>query len=146
MAAANQWTQLENIGPGPLSETSSVLDSGRSVIVLFGGVTSGGTVTGNTWEGPLPLPPLAVLSATLQIDGNLLVTSIALNQPAPKGGVSVNVSLTSQGQTVAGSPTQLSAAAGQTAVGTFESSLPAGTYTLTAQIPGTPAVSGSITF
>jgi Galactose oxidase, central domain len=143
--SGNLWAQLENIGPGPLSEAVSALDSARSVIVLFGGVTAA-ALTGNTWEGPLPMPPLAVLSAALQMDGNLLVTSITLNRPAPAGGVLVNVSLTNQGQTVVGSPTQLSAAAGQTAVGTFESSLPAGTYILTAQIPGTPAVSGSITF
>ena len=143
--SGNLWTQLENIGPGPLSEAESVLDTGRGAIVLFGGVTSSGTATGNTWEVPLPPPPLAVLSATLLIEGNLLVTSIVLNGQAPAGGVSVNVSLTKQGQTVAGSPSQLAVAAGQTTVGTFEFTPSAGTYTLTAQLAGTPAVSGSIT-
>jgi Galactose oxidase, central domain len=152
--SGNLWKQLANIGPGPLCEAASVVDSGRNVVVLFGGVTApitalgtpAGGISGNTWEGPLPAPPLAVLLATLQIEGDLLVTLITLNRPAPAGGASVNVSLTNQGQTVAGSPVQLSAAAGDTVVGTFESSLPAGTYILTAQIPGTPAVSGSITF
>ena len=66
----NLWTQLENIGPGPLSEAASVLDSGRNVIVLFGGLVTAanaigrqvGWISGNTWEGPLPAPPLAVRS------------------------------------------------------------------------------------
>ena len=150
--SGNLWTQLENIGPGPLGEAASVLDSGRNVVVLFGGVTTAsGAVTqatrvsGNTWEGPLPSPPLAVLSAVLQIEDNFLVMLITLNGPAPAGGVSVNVSVTKQGQTVAGWPTQLEVAAGQATAGTFQGVPLPGTYTLTAQIPGTPIVSGSIT-
>ncbi len=150
--SGNLWKQLENIGPGPLSEAASVLDSGRNVVVLFGGVTTAsGAVTqatrvsGNTWEGPLPLPPLAVLSVALQLTGTQLIATITVNSPAPAGGISVNVSVTKQGQPVAGWPTQLEVAAGQATAGTFQGVPLPGTYTLTAQIPGTPVVSGSIT-
>ena len=144
--SGNLWTQSENIGPGSLSEAASVVDSGRNVVVLFGGVTNGaGGLSGNTWEGSLPAPPLAVLSAALRFEADELFTVIALNGPAPAGGISVNVSLTKEGQTVIGSPVQLSAAPGQTTVGTFSFAPTAGTYTLTAQIPGTLVVSGSIT-
>ena len=144
--SGNLWTQLENIGPGPLSETVSVADTGRGVIVLFGGVTGAGTATGDTWEGPLPPPPLAVLTAALQNEGLLIVTAIVLNGPAPTGGVAVNVSLTRDGVPLVGSPTQLTVAAGQTAAPGFSFGPAPGLFILTAQIPGTPAVSGSITF
>ena len=98
-------------------------------------------MTGNTWEGPLPL---AVLSAALQNDGVLILTAIVLNGPAPTGGVAVNVSLTREGVPIGGSPTQLTVAAGQTAAPVFAFGIAAGTFILIAQIPGKPAVSGSI--
>ena len=151
--SGNLWKQLANIGPGPLCEAASVVDSGRSVVVLFGGVptpiaalgTPAGGISGNTWEGPLPAPPLAVLSAALQNEGILIVTAIVLNGPAPTGGVAVNVSLTREGVPLVGSPTQLTVAAGQTAAPGFAFGVAPGTFVLTAQIPGTPVVSGSIT-
>ena len=83
-------------------------------------------MTGNTWEGPLPSPPLAVLSAALQNDGILIVTAIVLNGPAPTGGVAVNVSLTREGVPIGGSPTQLTVPAGQTAAPAFAFGVAAG--------------------
>ena len=155
----NLWTQLENIGPGALGEAASVLDSGRNVIVLFGGVmTASGTVTqatrvsGNTWEGPLPAaltPPgtVAVQSITLQqVNQEQFALTFNLTGPAPASGVIVTLTLLSQGQVV-GAPEPVTIPAKLTSF-TIPLSFPAGltgTLILSAQIAGTPAVSTSVT-
>jgi N-acetylneuraminic acid mutarotase len=46
------WTQVQDIGPGPLEGAQMTFDSGRSRIVLFGGLADTG-VSGSTWEAPV---------------------------------------------------------------------------------------------
>jgi hypothetical protein len=149
--SGNLWKQLENFGPGPLSGAASVVDTGRGVVVLFGGMMTASTspvaFSGNTWEAPVPTsvtPTLAVQSVTLQIQEGKLITGVTLNGPAPATGILVSVALTKDGLPVVGGPVQLGVQGGQTTATTFELTPSAGTYVLIAQIPETPAMQATI--
>ena len=44
------WSLRSSTGPSPRSQSFMVFDSGRNVVVLFGGTTPTGVVFGDTWE------------------------------------------------------------------------------------------------
>ena len=44
------WTQRQDMGPGPLELAAMAFDKARAKIVLFGGIMSGGSPSGSTWE------------------------------------------------------------------------------------------------
>ena len=158
--SGNLWKQLANIGPGPLSDAASVVDSGRNVVVLFGGVTTpiaalgtpAGGISGNTWEGPLPTAvtppgPLAVQSITLQkeITGQFVLTFTFTGQ-TPTSGVTVMLTIYNQGgQQVSTEPVTIGAGLTTFAMQfSFPTAL-TGNFILSAQIAGTPAVTAPFT-
>jgi hypothetical protein len=79
---AKHWTQLQDIGPGPLQGAAMAFDSGRSRIVLSGGLAvavgnqdqaSPIPLQGFTWEAPVETsvaPPASIAVASLSIPGS----------------------------------------------------------------------------
>jgi hypothetical protein len=152
--SGNLWTQLENIGPGAMSEAVSVLDSARSVIVLFGGMGQAIGISGSTWEGPLPAPltppgTVAVQSITLQQQPtqDQFALTINLTGVTPTNGVTVTLTIYSQAGQQVDAPESVTIGAGLTTF-TMPLSFPTalkGSYILSAQIAGTPAVTTPFT-
>jgi hypothetical protein len=156
------WTQVQDIGPGPLQGAAITFDSGRSRVVLNGGLAVAPAnegqalpipLQGFTWECPVePPPPVVVGVASLNVPGSAagggvasgvpLSLTITLTGPAPAGGAMVSFSGPVFTTTGANLP------AATIPAGTSEITLPiefapgtTGQVTFSAQVAGTPAVS-----
>ena len=148
------WTQRQDIGPGSRYDHSLIFDSGRSQVVLFGGIkTAGGLFIGDTWEHQ-ETPPLSVSS--LQIipnsgaGGDQITATITLSAPASVNGATVQMSFSGQGQTFStiSLPNVAVPAGAATVQAQFavpNSVLVAEGYSVLAQIAGTQAVSAGFT-
>jgi hypothetical protein len=148
------WTQMQDIGPGPLQGTSMAFDSARGRVVLFGGLTSfkapegSGLVdflSGFTWEAPVATnvissAPVGVASVSLPPNVRSeqpVIIHITLTGPAPQGGAVVFLG----GPIFRGvPPAPVTIAAGLTSADITVTFMLPGVFTLTAQIQGTPLV------
>jgi hypothetical protein len=159
------WTDRQDIGPGPLASAAATFDSARQKVILFGGVGSAATESGLTWETVVtPVPsPIRVVSlafppnvAALPVVGIFPQFVVTLSGPAPAGGSRVNVTggpifgfSIDIGQNVKVNVSPLQAVTvpvGSIAVSTVFA-VPLGSagtqMSVSAEIPGTPAVSAS---
>jgi hypothetical protein len=155
------WTQLQDIGPGPLQGASLAFDSGRSRVVLFGGLSAfstpdpaalTGLLSGFTWESPIAQ---AVAAATvlqvssLSVPASVHATApttltVNLSGPAPEGGAVVSFGPTVFKPNLSHLPTVTVPADANTLTVPVGFQSP-GISTITAQISGTPVVSLAVT-
>lgn len=117
------WTQRQDIGPGFRWGHAMAFDGNRGCTVLYGGASLAPAAAkvashllGDTWEeqgtpsNPQPQPgvsriaKLEVTPATASA-GESVTIGVTLSQPAPKGGVTVMVSIMGVDNPPAGLPT-----------------------------------------
>jgi Galactose oxidase, central domain len=158
------WTQLQDIGPGPLQGAAMAFDSGRGRIVLSGGLA---VATGNeeqaspiplqgfTWEAPVEAtvgPPAGIAVATLSIPGG--ATGVSGGVPLPltitlTGSGDAPTEVTFDGPIFAPNGTNLAPVMIPAAITTFIVQVAfapqIGPKTFSAQVAGTPAVSLTVT-
>jgi hypothetical protein len=134
------WTQRQDIGPGPRSGHAMAFDIVRSRIVLFGGLTTGTNVVGDTWEHAEVPPPLSVASLQIFPEPGVLTVaaSFSLTGAAPPGGVTVQLGFQDPGGLHA--LAVVSVPAGATNDATQFEPVTSGQVVYYAQIPGTPPV------
>ena len=157
------WTQVQDIGPGPLQAPAMAFDSGRSRVVLFGGLVvpesadakTPAQFSADTWESPITpavIPPpvsVASLSVPGSVSNNTPVPlTINLTGPAAGGGVLVNITGPVSLPGGAALPSVMIPAGLRTFIVTVAfhgTAIFGGTVSITAQTAGTPAASLLVT-
>jgi len=156
------WTQVQDIGPGPLQGSSAAFDSARGRAMLFGGITTfiapDGTKPANsgfTWEAPVTAavaPPAPVAVASIVVPPNVVseqptTMTINLTGPAPQGGAVVNFTgpiVEPDGSGTNRGPVTISAGLASTNFVAAFAGPPGSIQKFTAQIAGTPAVTTTV--
>ena len=106
------WTQRQDIGPGQRWGHAMAFDTSRGFTVLYGGASVppadasvGSHLLGDTWEEqgtPVAPPPPAISITAFNANppsaagGQSVTLIVTLSQPAPAGGVTVQISSTIQ--------------------------------------------------